>query len=101
MDMTYLLVGECLGAINDCDVLVLVDWVVLLLNGRCLVLHHFVLASVGVDPRDEETTPVVLHVVHVVVLTLLATVTSVILLLLLIAVSLVLAGAGAASIVLW
>lgn len=98
--MTYLLVGECLGTINDCDVLVLVDWVVLLLNGRCLVLHHFVLAAVGVDARDEETTPVVLHVVHVVVLTLLATVTSVILLLL-IAVSLVLAGAGAASIVLW
>lgn len=63
---TYLLIRKRLGAIDDGHVLVLVYWIGFFLDCRSFLFHHLVLAAVRVDPRDEEATTVIFHVVHVV-----------------------------------
>ena len=69
--LTYLLVRECLGAVDHCQVLVLVDRIVgvrvfFLIDWlHRLSLLLFFLLFVGVDTRDEEPIPVVLNVLDV------------------------------------
>jgi len=67
----YLLVRECLGAVDHGQVLVLVDWVVrvrifLLVNGlHGLYLFLFLLLFMGIDSSDEEPIAVILNVLNI------------------------------------
>ena len=71
LNLTYLLVRECLGAVNHCQMLELVDRIVRMrifflvdwLHRLGLLL--FFLLFVGVDTRDEETITVILNVLNV------------------------------------
>lgn len=62
---TYLLIGKCSRAVNDGDVLVLVDRIGFLLDRRGFILHHLVLAPMRVYAGDEEATAIILDIVHI------------------------------------